>query len=104
MCGKTRNREDYRAELDELRLTVPASASTPTPVPKPEPPAPAPVPVEEAPPPEPVVEEPAPAAASEDGPMCTWHECDKPARPRSKYCSRNCSNKNARWRHAQRGR
>jgi len=56
---------------------------------------------------------PAPAAASkpaepsddddgEDGGPCAWHECDKMARPRSKYCSRECSNKNARLRHKQR--
>lgn len=34
--------------------------------------------------------------------MCSWDGCGKPARPRSKYCSRNCSNKNARSRHAKR--
>ena len=33
-----------------------------------------------------------------------WHECNEPARPRSKYCSRNCSNKNARARHKTRGK
>ena len=33
---------------------------------------------------------------------CAWHECSKTARPRSKYCSRNCSNKNARARHKAR--
>ena len=26
---------------------------------------------------------------------CVWPPCEKYARPRSKYCSRNCSNKNA---------
>ncbi len=36
------------------------------------------------------------------GRICAWHECSKPARPRSKYCSRNCSNKNARARHKAR--
>lgn len=30
---------------------------------------------------------------------CSWHECVKTAAPNSKYCSRNCSNKNARSRH-----
>ena len=30
---------------------------------------------------------------------CTWHQCNKRRRPNSKYCSRNCSNKNARHRH-----
>ena len=34
--------------------------------------------------------------------ICAWHDCDEPARPRSKYCSRNCSNKNARARHKAR--
>jgi len=34
--------------------------------------------------------------------MCTWPGCDKPARPNSKYCSRACSNKNARARHKAR--
>lgn len=34
--------------------------------------------------------------------MCAWDGCGKVARPRSKYCSRNCSNKNARARHAKR--
>ena len=33
---------------------------------------------------------------------CAWHECEKPRRPRSKYCSRACSNKNARHRFKQR--
>ena len=30
---------------------------------------------------------------------CAWKSCDKEARPRSKYCSRECSNKNARSRY-----
>lgn len=33
---------------------------------------------------------------------CAWPPCAKKKRPRSKYCSRNCSNKFARWRHRQR--
>ncbi len=33
---------------------------------------------------------------------CAWPPCVKRQRPRSKYCSRNCSNKFARWRHRQR--
>ena len=32
--------------------------------------------------------------------QCTWKSCQKPARPRSKYCSRECSNKNARARYS----
>jgi hypothetical protein len=33
---------------------------------------------------------------------CVWPPCNKYARPRSKYCSRNCSNKNARARYSKR--
>lgn len=35
---------------------------------------------------------------------CYWPPCKKAKRPGSKYCSRNCSNKNARWRHKHRKR
>ena len=41
--------------------------------------------------------------------LCVWINCDKGEnggrsirKARSKYCSRDCSNKNARWRHKQR--
>lgn len=34
--------------------------------------------------------------------LCAWSDCEKHARPNSKYCSRNCSNKNARARHSRR--
>lgn len=34
--------------------------------------------------------------------LCAWMDCEKQARPNSKYCSRNCSNKNARARHSKR--
>lgn len=34
--------------------------------------------------------------------ICGWHPCSNPPRPNSKYCSRDCSNKNARWRYKQR--
>lgn len=34
--------------------------------------------------------------------ICAWKECDNPRREKSIYCSRNCSNKNARARHAAR--
>lgn len=34
--------------------------------------------------------------------QCAWDSCERGRRPRSKYCSRNCSNKNARARHAKR--
>lgn len=33
---------------------------------------------------------------------CAWKDCDEPSRRNSIYCSRACSNKNARWRHKQR--
>jgi predicted Holliday junction resolvase-like endonuclease len=33
---------------------------------------------------------------------CAWESCLKSARHNSKYCSRTCSNKNARHRHRQR--
>ena len=36
--------------------------------------------------------------------ICAWADCNEPARPRSKSCSRNCSNKNARARHKSRGK
>jgi len=39
------------------------------------------------------------AETSEVRSKCVWHECVKTAAPNSKYCSRNCSNKNARSRH-----
>jgi hypothetical protein len=49
------------------------------------------------------------AAGDEHSEECTWHQCDKGAagspavrRKGSKYCSRDCSNKNARWRHKKR--
>ena len=42
------------------------------------------------------------AASDPNLPICAWAECDKAARPRSKYCSRNCSNKNARSRYSRR--
>ena len=40
----------------------------------------------------------------QDGPsaQCAWTDCSAPARGSSKYCSRDCSNKNARRRHAVR--
>jgi len=36
------------------------------------------------------------------GVTCAWKECGARSRTNSKYCSRDCSNKNARWRHRQR--
>ena len=41
--------------------------------------------------------------------LCAWFKCEKgenggraKVRSNSKYCSRDCSNRNARWRHKQR--
>ena len=46
------------------------------------------------PPPPPVEAEP----ANDQPPTCAWHECEGAPRENSKYCSRTCSNKNARHR------
>jgi hypothetical protein len=35
-------------------------------------------------------------------PVCAWKDCGDPSREGSIYCSRACSNRNARWRHKQR--
>jgi hypothetical protein len=54
-------------------------------------------------------ERPGEALGDKHAELCTWHECDKGVsggpdvrRKGSKYCSRDCSNKNARWRHKKR--
>ena len=44
------------------------------------------------------------AQENEEQEICAWKPCKNAARPNSKYCSRTCSNKNARWRHKQRKR
>jgi hypothetical protein len=44
---------------------------------------------------------PEPVAGAE---VCSWPGCGKPARKNSKYCSRACSNKNARHRHKLRAK
>lgn len=51
----------------------------------------------------PVVDADAPPALT-SGEKCAWHMCANPRRDGSMYCSRDCSNKNARYRHAQRKR
>jgi hypothetical protein len=49
------------------------------------------------------IEEVVPVESGEQDPnLCTWIGCLNPRRPGSLYCSRECSNKNARHRHAQR--
>lgn len=44
------------------------------------------------------------ASGPQDESVCAWDGCSNPRRPRSKYCSRQCSNKNARSRHKKRRR
>ena len=41
-------------------------------------------------------------AAAADAGSCGWKDCSNPPRPNSKYCSRDCSNKNARHRYKRR--
>ena len=41
-------------------------------------------------------------APAGDVDICEWHSCHNPPRPNSKYCSRDCSNKNARLRYKKR--
>ena len=36
------------------------------------------------------------------GGQCCWKDCSQPSMSKSLYCSRDCSNKNARWRHGLR--
>ena len=47
---------------------------------------------------------PAGAAAEPGAEVCAWPGCGKAARKNSKYCSRACSNKNARHRHKMRAK
>jgi hypothetical protein len=47
----------------------------------------------------PLVAAPSPAAAIASLEVCAWHECESERRKNSKYCSRECSNKNARARY-----
>ncbi len=71
--------------------------------------APAPTP-EPAPPPRAPVSNTQPATAAEAAAQndemgvghCEWEGCVNTVRAGSKYCSRECSNKNARWRHKNR--
>jgi len=46
--------------------------------------------------------EEASTTVSAEGESCQWHGCNKIVRAGSKYCSRACSNKNARSRYKQR--
>ena len=99
-----REKAEKRARARSIKVT-PAAGMVP-----PSKPAPTPAPVEAKPAPKKA--EPAAPASDEPIPedeLCSWHQCDKGpgetrnrTRPGSKYCSRDCSNKNARWRHKQR--
>ncbi|TNF37740.1 MAG: hypothetical protein EP329_02225 [Deltaproteobacteria bacterium] len=50
-----------------------------------------------------ILPEPKPTLA-EGVEQCAWDGCTQPARPGSKYCSRRCSNRNARKRFRERNR
>lgn len=77
--------------------TAPApAAEAPTSI---ETPAPTPAPAPKA---KPAAKKAAAPKPAKDLAVCAWEECDKPSRPNSKYCSRECSNKNARARHRRR--
>lgn len=89
--SKAAEKESSRkaAKEAEQRATAAAKAkkgSKKAPEPEPEPKAP----------PEGSMERPA------DSNLCTWLGCTNERRPGSMYCSRECSNKNARHRHAKR--
>ncbi len=47
----------------------------------------------------PVVRKETVAQPAEDFVACAWNECEQARRKNSKYCSRECSNKNARARY-----
>jgi hypothetical protein len=108
MCGKSRSVQDYRAEFVKLQAAAKRPHAWVT-----APPVPAPAPTFEAhptpsPPPAPRIRStpkakaPVVEAATQTKAACAWKDCDEIPRTASKYCSRRCSNKNARWRHAKR--
>jgi len=81
-ANRERRRENDRLRRVRLREAREAEVIAPLPEPTPEPT------------PEPVV-----LPVIGDGvALCAWESCGNPARENSKYCSRNCSNKNARSR------
>ena len=82
----------YREKKRAARLSLSPVAVLPTPAPPPVP-TPPPAAVEVS-----VVEE----VGSVSLPMCAWTGCVNHATPTSKYCSRTCSNNNARARYAAR--
>jgi hypothetical protein len=98
-------------ETAEGREQAAAAEAKPMLTPKADPPAakgtPTPAPAKVAKPkatakdPKKAAKAPEPVVGAE---MCSWPGCGKPARKNSKYCSRACSNKNARHRHKLRGK
>ena len=86
-AARERKREIDRAYRARVRAAARAAADVlpDAPPPPPAPPVPAPE----------IVEDPTPPTKDEGD--CAWKDCDKPRVGKSKYCSRNCSNKNARW-------
>ena len=92
------SRRPTRAPAASTRTTPrktkkPSRTNTPSPAPAPAPAAP--------------TDEPVYNALGQK--LCAWFKCDKGenggravTRSRSKYCSRDCSNRNARWRHKNR--
>lgn len=59
---------------------------------------------DDAPPADPAVAAEPSATPAQGDAQCAWPSCDKQRRSNSKYCSRACSNKNARARHKTRSR
>ena len=106
MCGKTRSPEEYRTELAKLRRAAEKAARAGGADPATAPPAApqAPAPAAKAPPAPKKAAAPAKKAAAPtaEGEPCAWKDCENITRPKSKYCSRTCSNRNARYRHAKR--
>lgn len=117
-CGKQMFGDQIVKEFDrqkaEFESQVRAEAAERGEEPRPEPrvepaaaEATAPPATADAAPPEPAVHDDDDEPGDEidehdDGVTCGWHPCKNPRRPNSKYCSRDCSNKNARWRYKQR--
>ena len=87
------------------------AVSKPKPTPKPVPTTPKPTNVRKKKPTTPVKPETltTPESTVDTGDLCSWFKCTRgengthaAARPKSKYCSRACSNANARFQHKQR--
>ena len=101
--GARLEQERVREEQARREVVEAEVAEVSAPAPQVDAGSPEPVEVVEAP----VVAEPeaaAPDADDEDSERCAWHQCSNMRRANSKYCSRSCSNKNARARHKKRKR